>query len=145
MSLAACISSHSVRVTPAPCPGGVPQPAILGQVVATDTTAPLANARVVIEPDSSGPWPLLSATANQSGEFVLAPAPPGSHVVRAAFIGYAPRRQRVPIPVAGCLWMRIPLLPSPNEIDDITVSVGVPAQVPNPRLQRRASSAGTGG
>jgi hypothetical protein len=119
------------------CPVGVPQPAILGQVVATDTTAPLADAYVVIESDSSSPWPLLSARTNRSWQFVLAPAPPGSHVVRAAFIGYVPRRQRVLIPVAGCLRIRIPLFPRPDDLDDITVSLSMPAQVPNPRLQRR--------
>jgi hypothetical protein len=109
-------------------------------VLATDTTAPLADAQVVIESDSSSPWPLLSAAANRSGQFVLAPAPSGSHVVRAAFIGYLPRRQRVLIPVAGCLWIRIPLFPRPDDLHDITVSVDMPAQVPNQRLQRAGTA-----
>lgn len=117
-----CVSRRPVRIAPLTCPPGLLTPAILGQVFATDTPAPVDDARVLVEGDSASATPLATANTDLSGAFVLSPVPSGHRVIVARMIGYMAQRQAIVVPVAGCLKLRFLLVPRKDDVSHVIVN-----------------------
>jgi outer membrane receptor protein involved in Fe transport len=90
--------------------------AIEGRVTEAENARPLSGALVTIEGTA------LRATTDARGAYRLAQIPPGPHVVLVRFLGYAPARIPVTVPMSGSLTVDATLARSALKMADIVVT-----------------------
>jgi outer membrane receptor protein involved in Fe transport len=89
---------------------------IEGTVVERGSEDPLPNVNVTI------PELGLGAATNVEGEYQVEDVPPGEHVVRARFVGFQTREQRVTVQDGQTTTLDFMLRPSNMEMDEVVVT-----------------------
>ena len=89
---------------------------VTGLVRDANTMAPLSGAQVIIEGTNFG------ALANSDGRFAILNIPPGTHSVRAVFIGYGPAVQEITVAEGATAEVNFELSTSVLALDGIIVT-----------------------
>ena len=89
---------------------------VTGSVRDANTMAPLSGAQVIIEGTNFG------ALANSDGRFVILNIPPGTHSVRAVFIGYGPAAQEITVAEGATAEVNFELSTTALALDEIIVT-----------------------
>jgi len=89
---------------------------VTGEVRDAATQAPLAGAQVLIEGTNFG------GITSAAGRFVILNVPPGTHALRAVFIGYGPESQEFTAQPGATAEVDFLLSPSALQLDEIVVT-----------------------
>ena len=89
---------------------------VSGAIRDAGSTAPLAGAQVLIEGTNFG------ALANSEGRFVILNVPPGTHTLRAVFIGYGPQTREFTVAAGEVAEVDFELSTSALALDGIIVT-----------------------
>ncbi len=87
-----------------------------GTVIDAATMAPLEGVQVAIEGTNFG------SLSNSAGRFVILNVPPGTHTLRAVFIGYGPVAQDFTVEPGGTAVIDFNLAQSVLQLDEIVVT-----------------------
>lgn len=119
------LTSFLIAAPPAPAQS---TGTIAGRVVDADTDAPLPGVNVVMADLDRG------VATDSAGRFVLREIPPGTHQLRARFVGYASTTRTVQVTAGHRAQLRIRLSPASVEMRGIQVTALSPDREPTETL-----------